>query len=134
MIPGEVQTGEGDVTLNPGRPEMTIDVTNVGDRPVQVGSHFHFFEVNRELAFNRAAALGYRLAIPAGTAVRFEPGETKSVALVAFAGSARAFGLNGLVNGGVADPAVRAEALRRAAAIGCRMRPWRDGPQAETTP
>lgn len=85
-LPGEVTTGTGEIELNVGRPTITIDVTNLGDRPVQVGSHYHFGETNPQLKFDRAAASGKRLDIPAGTAVRFEPGETKTVTLVPIAG------------------------------------------------
>jgi urease subunit beta len=101
MIPGEVITGEGTVTLNDGRETAAVTVANEGDRPVQIGSHFHFFEVNAALAFDREAAFGMRLNIPAGTAVRFEPGEEQTVDLVAIGGKRRAHGMNGLVNGSV---------------------------------
>jgi urease subunit beta len=90
------------IELNAGRPTRTITVSNTGDRAIQVGSHFHFFEVNRALRFDRRAALGMRLDIPAGTAVRFEPGDTRDVALVSIGGSRRSVGFNGLVNGAVA--------------------------------
>jgi urease beta subunit len=116
MIPGEVLTAAGTITLNAGRPTIEVDVTNTGDRPIQVGSHFHFFEANRALAFDRAASYGYRLDEPAGTARRFEPGETHRVALVPLGGARRVFGLNGLVEGPLAER--RAEALARAAARG----------------
>jgi urease beta subunit len=82
MIPGEYKLAAGDIIANEGRREIELEVANTGDRPIQVGSHFHFFEVNRELEFNRAAAYGMRLNIPAGTAVRFEPGDMKKVLLV----------------------------------------------------
>jgi len=97
--PGEVLPAEGDVVLNAGRQSCVLRVINTGDRPVQVGSHFHFFEVNRALAFDRAAAFGTRLDIPAGTAVRFEPGQEHEVALVALGGSAEVFGLNQATEG-----------------------------------
>ncbi len=101
MIPGEIITPEGapDIDLNPGLDTRNIVVANRGDRPVQIGSHFHFSEVNAELDFDRDAALGFRLNIPAGTAVRFEPGDTREVPLVAFAGSREIYGFNGKVNG-----------------------------------
>jgi urease subunit beta len=101
VTPGEVITGEGTVTLNEGRETAEVTVGNEGDRPVQVGSHFHFFEVNAALAFDRETAFGMRLNIPAGTAVRFEPGEEQTVDLVAIGGKRRAHGMNGLVNGSV---------------------------------
>ncbi|MFZ4763469.1 MAG: urease subunit beta [Roseimicrobium sp.] len=101
MIPGEylLATDGTDLPLNAGLATRTLIVSNTGDRPIQVGSHFHFFEVNTSLAFDRAAALGFRLNIPAGTAVRFEPGDTREVEVVAFAGQRQVFGLNNLVNG-----------------------------------
>ena len=101
MIPGEIITPEGapDLDLNVGLATINLVVANTGDRPVQVGSHFHFMEVNDQLAFDRVAARGYRLNIPAGTAVRFEPGDTREVPLVAFAGKRIVHGLNNLVNG-----------------------------------
>ncbi len=101
MIPGEIITPEGapDLELNVGLATTTVIVSNTGDRPVQVGSHFHFFEVNDQLAFDRSAARGFRLNIPAGTAVRFEPGDTREVPLVAFAGKREVYGLNNKVNG-----------------------------------
>jgi urease beta subunit len=99
MHPGEYLLDDGDVELNSGRATATVIVSNRGDRPVQVGSHYHFFEVNSQLDFDRAAAYGMRLDIAAGTAIRFEPGEEKEVLLVAFAGARRVFGHNGKVNG-----------------------------------
>ncbi|MFZ9738263.1 MAG: urease subunit beta [Prochlorotrichaceae cyanobacterium] len=99
MIPGELFVDEGDIILNVDRPVLELEVANTGDRPVQVGSHYHFYEVNPALQFDREAALGYRLDIPAGTAVRFEPGDTRHVQLVALGGSRQVFGFNGLVNG-----------------------------------
>ena len=99
MIPGEVVTGTGSVVLNQGRPTLVISVANTGDRPIQVGSHYHFFETNEALAFDRAKARGFRLDIPAGTAIRFEPGQTRAVALVAYAGLRVARGFQGRVNG-----------------------------------
>lgn len=101
MIPGEIITPEGapDIELNVGLATVNVVVENRGDRPVQVGSHFHFAEVNPELRFDREAALGFRLNIAAGTAIRFEPGDTREVPLVAFAGSREIHGFNGKVNG-----------------------------------
>ncbi len=100
MIPGEYRLGEGDVVANEGRRTVELTVANTGDRPIQVGSHFHFFEVNRALRFDRALAFGMRLNVPAGTAVRFEPGDDKHVVLVELAGARRVFGLNSLTDGG----------------------------------
>jgi len=99
LIPGELIPEPGDLELNAGRPITTLTVANTGDRPVQVGSHFHFHETNPALNFNREAARGLRLDIPAGTAIRFEPGDSREVQLVPFAGARRVFGFNGLVNG-----------------------------------
>ena len=99
MIPGEMQIEAGEIELNAGRQTIRLSVANTGDRPVQVGSHYHFAETNVALAFDRASAHGYRLDIPAGTAVRFEPGQTRSVQLVALAGARRVYGFNGLVMG-----------------------------------
>jgi urease subunit beta len=97
--PGEILFGDGDIELNVGRETRTLDVANTGDRPIQVGSHFHFFEVNGALRFDRQQAYGFRLDIPAGTAVRFEPGEQRTVPLVALAGRRIVRGLNNAVNG-----------------------------------
>jgi len=99
MIPGEIFPAEGEIVLNEGRGSVTIKVANTGDRPVQVGSHYHFFETNDALEFDRAAARGMRLDIPAGTAVRFEPGQTREVRLVPYAGVRRAVGFNQAVMG-----------------------------------
>ena len=99
MIPGELFIEPGDIELNAGRPTITLRVANTGDRPIQVGSHFHFFEVNAALSFDRHQSRGMRLDIPAGTAVRFEPGDEKEVTLVALAGSRQVYGLNAQVNG-----------------------------------
>jgi urease beta subunit len=114
MIPGEYKLAEGDVIANEGRREIELEVANTGDRPIQVGSHFHFFEVNRALRFDRAAAFGMRLNIPAGTAVRFEPGDSKKITLVEIGGSKHVYGLNGLTNG-LADESTKPGALKRAA-------------------
>ena len=100
MIPGEYLLGDGEIEANVGRETAQVTVANTGDRPIQVGSHFHFFEANRALRFDRAQAFGMRLNIPAGTAVRFEPGDEKRVTLVELAGARRVFGLNGLAAGG----------------------------------
>ncbi len=99
MIPGEVIAKDGEIELNAGRPVTVLEVSNTGDRPVQVGSHYHFAETNPALAFDRAAARGQRLDIPAGTAVRFEPGQTRAVSLVPLAGERRVFGFRQSVMG-----------------------------------
>jgi urease subunit beta len=99
MIPGELLIDNGEIELNAGRPTVTVTVANRGDRPVQVGSHYHFYEVNAALAFDRDAARGFRLNIAAGTAVRFEPGQERTVELVAFAGERAVYGFNGKVMG-----------------------------------
>jgi urease subunit beta len=115
LVPGEVVTGEGTVTLNEGRETTEVTVGNTGDRPVQVGSHFHFFEANAALEFDREAAFGKRLNIPAGTAVRFEPGDEQTVEVVDIAGKRVAHGMNGMVNGTVdTDPTEALERLREA--------------------
>jgi urease beta subunit len=106
VIPGEYVLGEGDVIANQGRRTLELIVSNTGDRPIQVGSHFHFFEVNRALRFDRAQAYGMRLNVPAGTAVRFEPGDEKRVTLVELAGARRVFGLNALTEGGGREQAL----------------------------
>lgn len=98
MIPGEIITRGGSIELNQGKETITITVANTGDRPIQVGSHFHFYEVNTALQFERTLTKGMRLDIPAGTAVRFEPGDYKDVTLVPFAGSRQIYGFNGLIN------------------------------------
>lgn len=99
MIPGEIITLEGDIELNAGKPVLMIEVANGGDRTVQIGSHYHFYEVNEALEFDRAATKGMRLDIPAGTAVRFEPGDTKTVNLVPYAGSREVYGFNAKIEG-----------------------------------
>lgn len=113
MIPGEMFLQEGEITLNAGRKSLTLVVTNMGDRPVQVGAHYHFFEVNRCLQFDRAKAFGMRLDIPSGTSVRFEPGEQKTVQLVELRGRNRCFGFNALTMG-PAGTMEKAAAVRRA--------------------
>ena len=99
MIPGEVIAAAGEIELNDGRETVRVTVANTGDRPVQVGSHYHFFETNPALDFDRDATRGFRLNIPAGTAVRFEPGQTREAELVAYAGKRMVYGFNGLVMG-----------------------------------
>ncbi|MGL1832084.1 urease subunit beta [Rhodocyclaceae bacterium SMB388] len=99
MIPGEIDTLDGDIELNAGRETVTLKVTNTGDRPVQVGSHYHFAETNTALDFDRTAARGFRLDIAAGTAVRFEPGQSRTVQLVALAGERKVYGFHGDVMG-----------------------------------
>jgi urease beta subunit len=111
MIPGEYFLSDAPIEINAGRAVRRLEVTNRGDRPVQIGSHCHFFEVNRCLSFDRPAAYGMRLNIAAGTAVRFEPGDTRAIDLVEIGGRREVFGLNGLVNGALDDAAVRARAL-----------------------
>jgi urease beta subunit len=107
LIPGEYFLGEGDIVANEGRRTVELTVANTADRPIQVGSHFHFFEANRALRFDRAQAFGMRLNIPAGTAVRFEPGDEKRVTLVELAGARKVFGLNALTEGGAKDAALK---------------------------
>lgn len=118
VIPGEVILGQGDVMALEGRQTVQLTVANTGDRPIQVGSHCHFFEVNRALRFDREQAFGFRLQVPAGTAVRFEPGEEKRVTLVAFGGNRIVYGINGLTGGKLDDPQVRSRALAKAAELG----------------
>src|SRR2546423_10466016 len=99
MIPGELLTAPGEIEINAGRSTVTLTVANTGDRPVQVGSHYHFYETNAALDFDREPARGYRLDIPAGTATRFEPGQSREIRLVAYAGERRVVGFNGRING-----------------------------------
>jgi len=99
MTPGELISVAGDIEINAGRPAVTLTVANTGDRPIQVGSHYHFYETNAALAFDREQARGYRLDIPAGTAMRFEPGQSREVRLIAYAGARRVVGFNGRING-----------------------------------
>jgi urease subunit beta len=99
MIPGEIFTQDGDITLNAGRETIVIGVANSGDRPIQVGSHYHFYETNAALVFDRDSAYGFRLNIAAGTAVRFEPGQSRTISLVKLAGSRTVYGFRGLVMG-----------------------------------
>ncbi len=120
MKPGEylLDDAAGPITINVGRESVRVSVSNTGDRPVQVGSHYHFFEVNRALLFDRPAAYGMRLDIPAGTAVRFEPGEEKDVALVAIGGNRLIYGHNALTNGALDDPDLKKAALEQVEAQG----------------
>jgi urease subunit beta len=99
MIPGELFIAPGEIEINAGRATITLTVANTGDRPIQVGSHYHFYETNTALAFDRELARGFRLDIPAGTATRFEPGQIREVRLVAYAGERRVVGFNGRING-----------------------------------
>src|SRR5438128_352341 len=123
MIPGELIARDGEIELNAGRPTMTIDVSNTGDRPIQVGSHYHFAETNRALAFDRTAARGYRLNIAAGTAVRFEPGQKRTVELVALAGARVVYGFTGAVMG-----ALEARAKKPRASV---RRPQKPAPRTK---
>ncbi|MGN0164152.1 MAG: urease subunit gamma [Candidatus Ornithomonoglobus sp.] len=118
VIPGEMLFDDDELVINEGKDTAELCVTNTADRPVQVGSHFHFFEVNKKLSFNRRLAYGMRLDIPSGTAVRFEPGETKRVRLVEIGGARRGFGLNDLVSGAMDDEQVKNAAIEKAAANG----------------
>jgi urease subunit gamma/beta len=113
-VPGEFIVLDEQIEINAGRREIVVKVLNTGDRPVQVGSHYHFFETNRALEFDRAASFGMRLAVPAGTAVRFEPGESKEVRLIEFGGTGELGGLNSLTDGSRHDPATKERALHRA--------------------
>ena len=114
VVPGEIITDDGEIELNAGRRKMTLKAVNTGDRPIQVGSHYHFFETNKALDFDRAQAFGMHLDIPAGTAVRFEPGESKEVVLTEFGGTGELLGLNGLTDGSWRSEANKHEALLRA--------------------
>lgn len=113
LIPGEYRIKEGELELNAGRMSKTIIVANIGDRPVQVGSHYHFFEVNRGLRFDREEAFGMRLDIPAGTAVRFEPGEVKPVTLTELGGKRLSYGLSGITRGEALPGAMSIEVRQR---------------------
>ncbi len=112
MIPGEIFTASGDIELNKGRKTLILKVANTGDRPIQVGSHYHFFETNAALKFDRAAARGYRLNIAAGTAVRFEPGQERTVGLVALSGDRAVYGFLGAIMGKLDKPAAKKAAAR----------------------
>lgn len=119
VVPGEIITGsDGDIEINAGRRRISLIAINTGDRPIQVGSHYHFFETNKALAFDRAEAFGMHLDIPAGTAVRFEPGESKEVTLTEFGGTGELLGLNGLTNGSWRSEANKSAALQRARKLG----------------
>lgn len=118
IIPGEIILGEGDIVAFNGRQTVELIVANTGDRPIQVGSHCHFFEANRALRFDREKAYGFRLQVPAGTAVRFEPGEDKRVTLVSIGGNRVAYGINGLTHGRLDDPHVKQQALAKAKDLG----------------
>jgi urease beta subunit len=117
MIPGEYILTKGDIDCNVGRETKSVVVVNTGDRPVQIGSHFHFFEVNKQVEFNREKAFGMRLNIAAGTAVRFEPGEEKQVELVTFGGSKTIVGFNNLVDGPTGSAANKITALEKVASL-----------------
>ncbi|WP_199622266.1 urease subunit beta [Paenibacillus alkalitolerans] len=121
MIPGEYRVKQGEIELNAGRATIDAMVVNMGDRPVQIGSHAHFFEVNRALRFPREKAFGMRLDIPSGTAVRFEPGEEKPVTLVAIGGSKLAYGMNGVASGS-AEPGGMSDEVKD------RLKRWEEGP------
>ncbi|WP_394772912.1 urease subunit beta [Flavobacterium sp.] len=114
MIPGEIFVKEGTIICNEGRETVKLKVTNTGDRPIQVGSHFHFFEVNKAMSFNREKSFGKRLNIVASTAVRFEPGEEKEVELVVIGGNKKAMGFNNLVDGSIDSDAKKKESLAKA--------------------
>jgi urease beta subunit len=122
-FPGEVLCAPGTLQINAGRETKTLTVANLGDRPIQVGSHYHFFEVNRALQFDRAEAYGFRLDIPAGTAIRFEPGDTKTVTVVAIGGTRDMYGLNSLVNQALDAPDAKATALERVKSLGYSTMP-----------
>ena len=121
MIPGEYILKTEPIECNVDRPTVSLTTINTGDRPVQVGSHYHFFEVNKQLEFDREAAFGMRLNIAAGTAVRFEPGEEKEVTLTTFGGSRHIYGFNNLVNGDTSSPAVKAAAMEKLLAQGFKI-------------
>ena len=118
MIPGELQVAGGDIELNARRRKATLKVVNTGDRPVQIGSHYHFFETNKALDFDREKTFGMHLDIPAGTSVRFAPGESKEVVLTEFGGTGELLGLNGLTEGNWRSESNKAEAMQRARARG----------------
>jgi urease beta subunit len=114
VIPGEWLLADEPIEINAGRRKLRLSVRNTGDRPIQVGSHFHFFEVNRVLEFDRPAALGMRLDVPSGQSVRFEAGDERDVELVAFGGHGRVIGFNGLLDGAISTPSAAANARQRA--------------------
>jgi urease subunit beta len=113
MIPGELETGAGEIELNAGRKILRVRVANTGDRPIQVGSHYHFFETNAALSFDRAATRGCRLNIPAGTAVRFEPGQEREIELIPYAGERRVYGFRGEIMGGLDGKVRKASTPKR---------------------
>ena len=123
MIPGEYLFDGPDVELNAGRPVTTLSVNNTGDRPVQIGAHYHFFEVNKALVFDRAKAYGMRLDLPSGTSVRFEPGDTKEVKLVPYGGRRVVYGFNAVVSGRLDDPYTRESSLKRCTEQGYGHKP-----------
>lgn len=123
MVPGELFFDGDDLELNVGRPVVTLLINNTGDRPVQIGAHYHFFEVNRALVFDRAKAYGMRPDLPSGTAVRFEPGEVKEVKLVPIGGAREVYGFNGLVMGRLDDPHTKEMSVKR-----CREQGYGDQP------
>ena len=123
MIPGEYILDGPDHELNAGRPVVTLSVTNTGDRPIQVGSHYHFFETNRALVFDREKGYGMRLDLPSGTSVRFEPGDVKEVRLIPYGGRRAVFGFNALVSGRLDDPYTKVTSLKR-----CREQGFGDRP------
>lgn len=123
MIPGEYIIMSGDIEINAGRHTSRVSVVNTGDRPVQVGSHFHFFEVNRQMSFDREKSFGMRLNIAAGTAVRFEPGESKEVELVDFGGNRKVFGFNNLVGGSTQQPSDKEKAMEKLATAAFKNNP-----------
>ncbi len=118
MIPGQIFFADNEIEINAGREKKTIAVANTGDRPIQVGSHFHFFEVNRALQFDRSAAFGFRLDIPSGTSVRFEPGDSQEVNLVAIGGKRKVIGLNNLTNAILDNAEAKAAAIDQAQKAG----------------
>ena len=118
MIPGEWLLSDEQIEINAGRRTLRVSVRNTGDRPIQVGSHFHFFEVNRVLDFDRPATVGMRLDVPAGQSIRFEAGDEREVGLVEFGGLGRVIGFSGLLDGGVAEPQSVRRAMERAARLG----------------
>ncbi len=122
MIPGEILVEDGEIEINAGKDKKSILIRNTADRPIQVGSHYHFFETNKMLSFDRKASFGMRLDIPSGTAVRFEPGEEKEVCLTAIGGQRIGFGLNGLTNGRMDDKEVRDKAMEKARMLGFQDR------------
>lgn len=123
MIPGEYLFDGSDIELNAGRPVVTLKVNNTGDRPIQIGSHYHFFEANKALVFDRAKSYGMRPDLPSGTAVRFEPGDVKEVNLVPYSGRRAVYGFNCLVNGHLDDPYTREMSIKR-----CRDQGYGDAP------